>query len=183
MKNVRLLGAIAVCLLLASIFVAIPAFSAQTPIDKSTYYVATVGQPARMDPARAYDLASDELIQNVAQTLIWWNDKPVVNFTAGVGHNLTLAEYANLDSYGPVLATALPIIVVNTTGEYYTFIINTNARFQPWKAGNGSTIPSRNITAADVIYSFRRQMVFDSYLAPTWMWFGACLLECLRWRL
>ncbi len=152
--------------------------STQPPIVTSTYYVGTIGQPARMDPARAYDTASGELIQNVAQTLIWWNDKHVISFSPGVGHNLTLSEYANLDSYTPVLATALPTITMNytaghlDTGEYYTFTIRTTATFQPWTAANGSVIPSRNLKASDVIYSFQRQMVYDSYYAPTWMWFG-----------
>jgi peptide/nickel transport system substrate-binding protein len=143
----------------------------QPPIDPTVYTVATIGQPSRMDPARAYDTASGELIQNVAQTLIWWNDKNVITFTPGVGHNLTLSEYANLDNYTPVLAAALPTIVANVSGEYYTFTIRTTATFQPWTAANGSVIPSRALTAADVIYSFQRQMVYDSYYAPTWMWF------------
>ncbi len=140
--------------------------STQPPIDTSTYYVGTIGQPSRMDPARAYDTASGELIQNVAQTLIWWNDKNVVSFTPGVGHNLTVSEYADLDSYTPVLATALPTVVYNGSGAYYTFNIRTTATFQPWTAADGSIIPSRNLKASDVIYSFQRQMVYDSYYAP-----------------
>jgi len=126
-----------------------------------------------MDPARAYDTASGELIQNVAQTLIWWNDKHVINFTTGVVHNLAVSEYADLNSYASVLATGFPTIVVNASGEYYTFTINANAKFQPWKAANGSVIPSRSLKASDVIYSFQRQMVYDSPYAPTWMWFGS----------
>jgi len=176
--NLKLITIITACLLVTSIFTVIPVLSTQPPIDTSTYYVGTIGQPARMDPARAYDTASGELIQNVAQTLIWWNDKHPISFTPGVGYNLTLADYANLDSYTPVLATALPTITMNytaghlDTGEYYTFTVNTAATFQPWTAGNGSIIPSRHLTAYDVVYSFQRQMVYDSYYAPTWMWFG-----------
>ena len=112
MKNLKLITIIATALLLTSIFAVIPVLSTQPPIDTSTYYVGTIGQPSRMDPARAYDTASGELIQNVAQTLIWWNDKNVISFTPGVGHNLTVSEYADLDSYTPVLATALPTVVV-----------------------------------------------------------------------
>lgn len=173
MKNIKLITIIATCLLLTSIFAVIPAFSTQPPIDTTTYYIGTIGQPSRMDPARAYDTASGELIQNVAQTLIWWDDKNVVSFTPGYGYNLTLADYADLDSYTPVLASALPIIVYNASGSYWTFTINTAATFQPWIAGNGSLIPPRNLKASDVIYSFQRQMVYDSYYAPTWMWYGS----------
>ncbi len=175
--NLKLITIITACLLVTSIFTVIPVLSTQPPINTSAYYVGTIGQPARMDPARAYDTASGELIQNVAQTLIWWNDKHVISFTPGVGYNLTLADYADVDSYSPVLATALPMIFFNytagdpETGEYYTFTINTAARFQPWTAANGSIIPSRNLKASDVIYSFQRQMVYDSRYGPTWMWF------------
>ena len=184
MKNLKLIAIIATALLLTSTFCALQAvFATQPPIVTSTYYLGTIGQPARMDPARAYDTASGELIQNVAQTLIWWNDTHPVSFSPGVGHNLTLSEYSNLDSYSPVLATALPTITNNytldhpDTGEYYTFTINTAAKFQPWTAANGSIIPSRNLKASDVIYSFQRQMVYDSYYAPTWMWFGSAFLD------
>ncbi len=149
----------------------VSAMSRQPPVDTSTYYLQRTDQPSRLDPARAYDTASRELIQNIVQTLIWWNNKPVVPFTPGVGTNLTIAMYADLYSYGPILATALPTIVQNASGEYYTFTINTNALFQPWTAGNGTIIPPRNLTAADVVYSFRRQMVYDSPYGPTWMWF------------
>jgi peptide/nickel transport system substrate-binding protein len=174
MKNLKLIAIIATALLLTSTFCALSTvFATQPPIDTSTYYVGTIGQPARMDPARAYDTASGELIQNVAQTLIWWNDKHVISFTPLVGHNLALSEYANLDSYAPVLASALPTVVYNASGAYYTFTIRTTATFQPWTAANGSVIPARNLKASDVIYSFQRQMVYDSYYAPTWMWFGS----------
>jgi len=177
MKNVKLLGVIAVCLLSTSVFVTIPAFSAQPPLSATTYYVGSIGQPSRMDSARAYDTASGELLQNIYQTLIWWSNKPVVNFTAGVGHNLTISEYADLSSYTPVLATSVPAngsgIVYNSSGSYWTFTINTNAVFQPWINGSGALQPSRNLTAADVVYSFQRQMVYDSPYAPTWMWFAS----------
>jgi len=177
----KIKGMIFTTLLISSLVIScsfvIVSSSPQPPVDATTYTVGTIGQPARMDPARAYDTASGELIQNVAQTLIWWNDKPVVNFTAGVGHNLTISEYADLSSYSPVLATNLPTVVVNASGEYYTFIINPRARFQPWKAGNGSIFPSRYLIAVDVVYSFQRQMVYDSYYAPTWMWFGPAFIN------
>ena len=42
--------------------------------------------------------------------------------------------------------------------------------FQSWVAANASIMPARNITAADVVYSFRRQVVYDSIYSPDWMW-------------
>ena len=162
------------CLIVSSLAVSV-ASSPQPPIDPTVYNVATIGQPVRIDPARAYDTASGELLQNVYQTLIWWNDKKPVTFTPGVGYNLTIADYADLEQYGPVLATEVPTlgngrIVVNASGSYWRFTINTNAQFQPWVDHLGNTVPARNITAADVVYSFRRMVVYDSIYSPVWMW-------------
>jgi len=162
------------CLIVSSFLVSVGS-SPQPPIDPTVYNVATIGQPVRIDPARAYDTASGELLQNVYQTLIWWNDKKPVTFTPGVGYNLTIADYADLEQYGPVLATEVPTlgngrIVVNASGSYWRFTVNTNAQFQPWVDHLGNTVPARNITAADVVYSFRRQVVFDSPYSPEWMY-------------
>jgi peptide/nickel transport system substrate-binding protein len=169
--NLKLITVVAACLLVISIFTSIPAFSMQPPIDMSTYYVGTIGQPTRLDPARAYDTASGELLQNIYQTLIWWNDTHPITFTPGVGYNLQLADYADLDSYEPVLSTVLPTITPTVEGgTLWKFTINTNAQFAPWINAAGATQPARNITAADVVYSFRRQVVYDSIYSPDWMW-------------
>jgi len=158
-----------------SSFAASVASSPQPPIDPTVYKVATIGQPARLDPARAYDTASGELLQNIYQTLIWWNDKKPVTFTPGVGYNLTIADYADLDQYGPVLCTEVPTaengrLILNSSGGYWRFTINNDAQFQPWVDHLGNTVPARNITATDVVYSFRRQVVYDSIYSPVWMW-------------
>ena len=168
------------------------ASSPQPPIDPTVYNVATIGQPVRIDPARAYDTASCELLQNVYQTLIWWTDKHPIAFTSGVGYNLTLSDYPELDQYGPVLCTEVPTeangrLIVNSSGSYWRFTINTNALFQPWVDQRGNTQPARNITAADVVYSFRRQVVYDSIHSPVWMWmtpaFGYASWRSIRWSL
>jgi len=177
MKNLRLLAIIATCLLVTSVFVVIPAFSVQPPLDSSTYYVGTIGQPVDLDPTRAYDTASGEIIQNVYQTLIWYGNKTPVVFTPGVGHNMTLSEYADLTVYKPVLATEVPtvangrIVSDGGSGSYWTFTVNTNAVFQPWVAANGSLVPARNLTVDDVVWSFQRQMVVEMSSSPAWMFF------------
>ena len=168
---------VAACLLSTSVFVAIPAFSAQPPIDKSIYYVGAVGQPSRLDPARAYDTASGELIQNVYEPLIWYGDKHPITFTPGVGHNLTAAERSDLSVYVPIIATQVPTeanggIINNASGGYWTFTINTNAQFPSWIAANGTVIAAHNVTVADVVYSFQRQLVYDSDASPDWLWIG-----------
>jgi hypothetical protein len=163
--------------LLISCFIAL-AKSTQPPIDISTYYLEGNEQPTRLDPARAYDQASGELLQNVYQTLIWWTDKHSIIFTPGVGYNLTIADYADLDQYGPVLATEVPTvangrIVFNASGSYWRFTINTDAQFQSWMDHLGVVQPARNITAADVVYSFRRQVIYESPYGPTSMWMSS----------
>jgi peptide/nickel transport system substrate-binding protein len=152
------------------------ASSLQPPIDPTVYNVGTIGQPVRLDPARAYDTTSGQLLQNIYQTLIWWSDKKPVTFTPGVGYNLTLADYADLDQYGPVLCTEVPTRdngrITDTVegGTLWRFTINTAATFQPWVDHLGVVHPKRAITAADVVYSFRRQVVYDSIYSPVWMW-------------
>lgn len=131
MKNIKLLTAIAACLLLTSIFTVLPAFSVQPPLDTSTYYIGTIGQPVRLDPARAYDTASGELIQNVYQTLIWYADNHPITFIPGTGYNLTLADYADLTKFKGVLSTFCPnitnggIVPDGTGGSYWTFTVNS----------------------------------------------------------
>ena len=109
MKHIKLLAIVTTAILFLGIFTVLPALGTQPPLKKE-YYVGTIGQPARMDPARAYDTASGELLQNVYQTLIWWTKGTPVDFWTnyGTGHNLTTAEYADLDSYQPVLCTEVP---------------------------------------------------------------------------
>jgi outer membrane protein assembly factor BamB/ABC-type transport system substrate-binding protein len=163
------------------------AFSMQPPVDTTTYYIGTIGQPSRLDPARAYDTASGELLQNIYQTLIWWNDKHPITFTPGVGYNLQLADYADLDSYEPVLCTEVPtrgngrITDTAEGGTLWRFTINTAATFQPWTDHLGVVQPARAITAGDVVYSFRRQVVYDSIYSPVWMWMTPAF-GCASWR-
>jgi peptide/nickel transport system substrate-binding protein len=172
----RLFTAFLISCLAVSSLAGTVASSPQPPIDPTVYNVGKIGQPVRLDPARAYDTASGELLQNIYQTLIWWNDKKPVTFTPSVGYNLTLADYANLDQYGPVLCTEVPTRdngrITDTVegGTLWRFTINTNAMFSTWINAAGVTQPKRNITAADVVYSFRRQVVYDSIYSPVWMW-------------
>jgi peptide/nickel transport system substrate-binding protein len=171
----RLFTALLIACLIVSPLAASVASSPQPPIDPTVYNVGTIGQPVRIDPARAYDTASGELLQNIYQTLIWWTDKKPVTFTPGVGYNLTLADYSDLEQYGPVLATEVPTvgngrITTAGNGTLWRFTINTAATFQPWTDHLGVVHPARAITAADVVYSFRRQVVYDSIYSPDWMW-------------
>jgi len=144
------------------------------------YCVGTAAQPTRLDPACAYDTASGDIIQNVYQPLIWYGDKHPISFTAGVGYNLQTSDIADLSVYVPMIATQVPTgtnggIIRNYAGvgdELWTFTINTNAQFPSWTAANGTVIPAHSVTVDDVVYSFQRQLVYDSDASPDWMWIG-----------
>jgi peptide/nickel transport system substrate-binding protein len=158
-------------LLVSSLPSAFSSSSAQPPVDVSTYRSATIGQPVRIDPARAYDTASGELIQNVYETLIFFGDKPLA---PQANAEITDEYVVDTTVFVPVLATKVPSIAdgdISPDGKNWTFTINTNAVFQPWMNGLLVYEPVRNLTVDDVVYSFQRQMVYDSYYGPTWMWF------------
>ena len=158
-------------LLVSSLPGTFSSFSTQPPVDTSIYRSATIGGPVRFDPARAYDTASGEIIQNVYEPLIFFGDKPLA---PQANAEITDEYVADTTDFVPVLATKVPSITdgdISPDGKNWTFTINTNAVFQPWMNNSVRYEPERNLTVADVIYSFQRQMVYDSPYAPTWMWF------------
>ena len=173
----RLATSSAIALILVNVLIvsslpsAFSSFSTQPPVDASTYRSGTIGQPARIDPARAYDTASGEIIQNVYETLIYYGDKPLAPQTSA---EITDEYLADTTDFVPVLATKVPSVAdgdISPDGKNWTFTINANAVFQPWMNRLLVYEPVRNLTVADVVYSFQRQMVYDSPYAPTWMWF------------
>lgn len=148
-------------------------FSAQPPVDTSIYRSTTLGGPTRFDPARAYDSGAARIIQNVYEGLIFFGDKPLA---PQADAEITDEYVADLTVFVPVLATKVPSMAggdISPDGKNWTFNINTNAVFQPWTNRLLHYEPERNVTVADVVYSFQRQMVYGSPYAPTWTWFEA----------
>jgi len=112
--------------------------------------VATVegGQIATVDPANCYDTASGELIQNVYETLIFFDREKI-------------------DQFVPMLATSWTI---SPDGLTYTFKIRgTDGTEPPVKFHDGHTL-----TTEDVEYSFKRAMVHD-FGWPAWMFYEPML--------
>lgn len=96
-----------------------------------------------MDPALAYDTASGALIQNVMETLIWYN------FKDGT-------------TYVPVLALEVPSVengLISEDGLTYTFNIRPGVTFH-----EGGTLE-----ASDVAYSFHRGMLQSDVNGPQWL--------------
>lgn len=111
--------------------------------------VATIGQPATLDPAECYDTASGELIMNVYETLIFFDREKLHDFV-------------------PILATEVPTVengLISLDGLTYTFAIRTGVMFH-----NGETL-----TTEDVEYSFERLMVHDYWGGPAWMFYEPLL--------
>jgi peptide/nickel transport system substrate-binding protein len=138
--------------------------AAQPPIDTTTYYNGTIGQPRRLDPARAYDTASGEVIMNVYEPLIFFADKPALPETGGY---VAPEKYANLGSFTPILATALPTIT--DYGHTWTFTIRSGVKFHPWTKADGTVVTGQILTAEDVEYTFERAFVQDQIGSPMWM--------------
>jgi peptide/nickel transport system substrate-binding protein len=164
MQNKKLVMIITAFLMVTSTFAVLPALAAQPPIDTTTYYIGTIGQPRQCDPARAYDTASGEMIFNCYETLIFFASKPVVPATTT---EITAQYIADLSQFAPQLATAMPTISADRLT--WTFTIKSGIKFQPWVAANGTTISGQILTAADVEYTFERALVQDQSGAPTWM--------------
>ena len=171
MKNSRkALLVLAICLVVASSFIAIPAFAAQPPIDISTYFVGTIGQPRRVDPARAYDTASAELILNVYEPLVVFKEKKVLAPTGTeTSINVTKGGYSDLSQFEGCLAKSWTFVTdPNTNVTSLIFEIDTTIDWQPWTAANG-TVYRQKLRVTDVEYTFKRMLVQDMLGAPSWM--------------
>ncbi len=105
------------------------------------------GAPWTVDPAFAYDTASGELVQNVYDTLITFNGE-------------------RTDQYLPSAATSWTIQSISETSPEgflwnarYTFAIRAGMTFS-----NGDPV-----TPETIVYSFEREMVYDTPGGPQWM--------------
>lgn len=126
-----------------------PIARTQGLLNPSEMTVATIqgGNPATLDPAIAYDTASGEPIQNVYETLVFFDREKI-------------------DQFVPMLATNWTI---SSDGLSYTFKIRgTDGTEPPVKFHNGHTL-----TTEDVEYSLKRVMVYER--GPAWMFYEPLL--------
>ena len=84
-----------------------PATSGQTSKDPTTYVEATFGEPETLDPALAYETSGGEIIQNVYETLIFYDGEAT-------------------DKFVPMLAESWE---VSEDGTTYTFKIREGVKF------------------------------------------------------
>jgi len=112
------------------------------------YILVTYNDLRTLDPSVAYDETSYQRILNIYEPLIFFDG-------------------TKTDSYIPVLSTAVPSVKnkgISSDATTYTFTIRANVKFHE----------GQRLTASDVEYSFKRNMITDPVSGPMWM-----LLEAL----
>ncbi|MBS7635424.1 ABC transporter substrate-binding protein [Candidatus Bathyarchaeota archaeon] len=159
MKYNKTLGAL-ICTVIIVLF-SNTVFATQPPINAKIYWVGTIGQPRRVDPARAYDTASGELIMNVYETLIRFNETKILRTDVDTPY-----YYTRIDSFEPLLADWW---TVSEDGLTWTFHIREGVKFHDWVDRNGVVHSGELLTPEDVEYSFERGLVQDQYGSPMWM--------------
>jgi len=111
----------------------------------SVFTTAAFGEPNSLDPAAAIETAGVEILQNVYETLVWY--QPGVE-------NITVLL--------PRLATEVPTAAnggISTDGKNYTFTIRPNVKFHS----------AAVMTADDVVYSIRRVLDIHDRNGPSWI--------------
>ncbi len=119
------------------------AFAAQTIPHPNSIIVDNTSDIASLDPAWAYDTASDSAIWQIYDNLIQYAGTSVTKFL-------------------PMLSTNVPSAKDGTilnNGKTYIFHIRKGVHFQ-----NGDLL-----TPEDVVYSLERLLIFDRGGGPSWM--------------
>lgn len=101
---------------------------------------ASAGDIDTLDPALSYDTASGEIIQNVYETLVFYDGE-------------------STDKFVPQLATEVPTVEnggISADGMTYTFKIRPDVKFH-----NGDVM-----TPTDIAYSFQRGLLQGGYSSP-----------------
>jgi peptide/nickel transport system substrate-binding protein len=119
-----------------------PAMAASAIKNPDTFVYATYGDSQTLDPATEYDTASSTIVKNIYEGLIAF-------------------EREDPSKFVPVLATEVPTVAnggIADGGKTYTFNLRSGVKFH-----NGNPL-----TAEDVLYTFKRNLVVDQ--DASWMW-------------
>jgi peptide/nickel transport system substrate-binding protein len=112
--------------------------------DPDTFLMATIsGNPESLDPAIGYETAGGEIMQNVYETLCFYNGSSASELV-------------------PVLATEVPTLDnggISADGLIYTYNLRNDVQFHD---GN-------IMTSEDVRYSFERALAINDPHGPAWM--------------
>ena len=118
-----------------------PAIGVKNP---SVFTEATFGEPDSLDPAFDYETSGGEVIQNVAESLVWYNG-------------------AAADQFRPQLAVKVPLITnpadVSPNGKTWNFTLKPNLKFH---SGN-------NVDCNAVSFSIKRVLKLNDGRSPAWI--------------
>jgi len=109
------------------------------------FTTVTFGEPQYLDPAVDYETSGGEILQNVYETLIWYEQG-----------NESVTKLV------PRLATDVPTAAnggISTDGLLYNFTLRSNVNFH-----SGGTM-----TADDVVYSLSRVLAIHDPDGPSWI--------------
>ena len=128
----------------------LPQESSSGSVENPDVFTKTsIGEAHTLDPAHAYDTASGEILQNVYETLVWYDEssakdlKPMLGFASGRPLEIPTVENGG----------------ISEDGLTYTFEIRQGVKFH-----DGS-----NLEPGDVVYSFQRALTMDLPDGPIWM--------------
>ncbi len=119
-----------------------PGESTGTVKNPNSFTEVTIGGPQTLDPAIDYETAGGNILQNVYETLLWY-DK-------------------NTTTLVPWLATAIPTVAnggISVDGLTYTFTIKDGIKFHD----------NTTMTASDVVFSVQRALRMHDASGPIWM--------------
>jgi len=108
-----------------------------------TIIYATIGEPDTLDPAIDYEQSGGEVLQNVYETLVWYDRESAEDLV-------------------PLLATELPTFEngrISPDGMMYNFTLRSGVTFHD----------GTDLTTEDVVYSIQRIARLDSPITPGWM--------------
>jgi peptide/nickel transport system substrate-binding protein len=126
---------------LFSLFLLMPGTLAATSPD--TFVYASYGTIRTLDPAVVYDTVSGQRVLNLYEPLIFFKGSSTNEFIP-----LLAAEVPTLGNRG-----------ISADGKTYTFKIRKGVKFHE----------GGDLTAEDVVYSFKRNMIADPDGGPQWM--------------
>jgi peptide/nickel transport system substrate-binding protein len=143
--------------------------AAGIPNPDHIYMLNGAGSFETIDPAWAYDTASGELIQNIYDALLAYDGKGTEKFVPmladwwpGLGGNPANAIVPITPAWNRSSAFA-----VGEAGETWLFRIRKGVKWQDPKYGE--------VTCEDVVYTFKRVVLFDHTNGPAWMFFEPLL--------
>jgi peptide/nickel transport system substrate-binding protein len=111
--------------------------------DPTTFNYIVFGEPETLDPALDYESAGIEVIQNVYDTLIYYNKEQATEFV-------------------PQLALEVPSVEnggISADGMTYTFKIRDGVKFHD----------GTDMTVEDVAYTFQRGLLQGGTFSPQWL--------------